>query len=425
MQYLWKDYLFRVHTIQERQDIRQMSFLELKNFYNTYFLPQNSLLFIRTQKEPYALFDRLSPFVNGADMGRNAYNSLGKTNIYRNLINSVQVIERDTSNSYRNASLMWQVVGDLRDGNSYLCADLYKDLLNQWFDEGKLGNNAITNLHASLYTQRFMCELRVDFSLSGTEKAAVYELKEKLNNLKIDSLCTNENLMSMLTQRLAAQELSYSDPQRYSESLALWWDLHGTDYALNMDKNLKSISRADIQRFYTLFVKDRPTVFSLKTKSNLTGTDYLAEANDTIVKTFIAFDNNMSEITEQRSKNTLISILQYLTANPDINVRVNGLADSKEFLKADAKDLEPFLQKYPMFKVISANPGKSTWQRLDMVRALRIVKFLISNGISPERINGSGMIAKNNDEEDVATHRIVSFTFDKIRKHASQISSAP
>ena len=64
---------------------------------------------------------------------------------------------------------------------------------------------------------------------------------------------------------------------------------------------------------------------------------------------------------------------------------------------------------------MSSKIGKGTWQRLDMVRSLKIAKFLIDNGIDYNRVKGSGLLLDSEDKEDMQANQKVDFSYQRFR----------
>ena len=103
-------------------------------------------------------------------------------------------------------------------------------------------------------------------------------------------------------------------------------------------------------------------------------------------------------------------VLQWMLINPNSFLQVNGYADRNEYLKVNSIAIDSFIQKYPKFNFVSSFTRKNTWKRLDIFRAIKLCKFLIENGVNPNRINGSGVLLSSDERENMHLNQKVTFT---------------
>lgn len=421
--YLWKDYLFRIKSLKSSQQLKDISFQESLNYFSAYVLPQNAFLLVKSPTDPYDMIDKISPYLAPGDPTRNTYISLGKTNIYRNLINSIQFIEKDKANLNQNSILAWQINNDNRSNSNYLNLLILSDVMNMAMKNEKLKSTGITDLSASVTLNRFACELRMDFNLANDQINTLYDFKKIIDETSIENLVSQKEFDDIIQKRVSNYNKISSNPDSARNEIIYWWNLATTQDYLSVGSSLNQLKRSDLQYFFAYNIQNKPTVFGLSQASGIPSPVTLVETNDTLIAKNIYFSNNVSDVETKEAQEKINSITQFLLINKDVNVQVNGYADLTEYIRVQDTSLRSFVEQYPQFKVLSSNPAKATWQRLDMIRALKIVRYFVENGVEADRIIGTGKIYSSEERSEASSNRKVSFLFDKVRRTKVEYST--
>jgi hypothetical protein len=107
---------------------------------------------------------------------------------------------------------------------------------------------------------------------------------------------------------------------------------------------------------------------------------------------FIFIKNN-AQLADSTQDSLIISLAQFIKINPHIRVMVNGVAGKDELLHQTDNQALDFLKQHPGFKITPTSLIPIFKIRLDVQRALTIVKRLIELGVPDEQVTGTGIIA--------------------------------
>jgi len=414
-QYVWGDYHFKKYQRIEETVINQLTGANLWEEYDKYFKPSNTLFVLRGNFEPEAKFADINETTLYEDKVENNYIPIGKTNIYKNLISSSQIIHHDRDHLAKNkAVLTYQITGNYQNANGYFKLMVLTNMLNM------LSKQILPNtkdLVFGLKSEKYAAEITVTYTPENLNKDSFYSIINTLNKLNLDSLVSPQLYSTLISKIITVNQQSQSIPKLLESHAVFWWNIQSLDNYTEFDSSISSINIHDLSLTYNKYIRNCPFVFMVNNFNLEDPADEftLQSVDDTSVQSVFYYDYNISDLNRETEKEKLWKILQWLYINPNLTIQVNGHADKNEYLKADASTLNDFIDQYPQFKVVSSKIGKGSWQRLDMVRSLKIAKFLIDNGIDYNRVKGSGLLLDSEDKEGMQANQKVDFSYQRFR----------
>ena len=414
-QYVWGDYHFKKYQRIEETVLNQLTGANLWEEYDKYFKPSNTLFVLRGNFVPEDKFADINETTLYEDKVENNYIPIGKTNIYKNLISSSQIIHYDIDNQASNkAVLTYQITGNYQNAYGYYKLMVLTNWLNmvskRIFPDTK-------DIVFALKTEKYAAEITISYTPESLSKESFYQILNKINNFEFDSIASVQEYNDLISKIVIANRQNQSIPILLESNATFWWNIQSLDSYTEFDSSILSINLHDLASTYNKYIRNCPFVFMVNNYSLVNPGDELTlqSVDDTSVQGVFYYDYNISDLTRESEKQKLWKILQWLYINPNLTIQVNGYADRNEYLKADASELKDFINQYPQFKVVSSKIGKGTWQRLDMVRSLKIAKFLIDNGIDYNRVKGSGLLLDSEDKEDMQANQKVDFSYQRFR----------
>lgn len=406
---MWSNYIYKKAQTDTNNSIKTLSYKDLKTYYDRYFKSYYSLVVIKGKFDAQDKFLSINENILYDESLNSTYIPISTINIYNNLTTSSQLVFFDSAQITPNkVQISYQLASNYQDNNGYVKATIIEELINyyrhQLFDS--IGINDF-ELHTKLYKNATTYNL--SYTSSINEKEQFYQLISILKAINFNSIINGSRLIDLLKLVLGRYNLENRSTNTLEENIVENWSINRIEDFFTYDKKVKNINVDDLVDFYSKYIKDRPFVASVIKSKN--SSDELFEVDESFVKnTEVFYDYNLADITHESEIEKLSKVLQWMKINPTIYLQVNGYADKNEYLKVTSSEVDSFVIKYPKFNLISSFKAKNTWKRLDMFRAIKICKYLIENGVDPDRLSGSGILINSDDRDLMYKNQKVTFT---------------
>jgi hypothetical protein len=102
-----------------------------------------------------------------------------------------------------------------------------------------------------------------------------------------------------------------------------------------------------------------------------------------------------------------------------VYIQVNGFADVSEFDKVSDAAVLAMMDTIPTFRKMNPDVFKKKTFRPEMLRAMKIIRYLYMNGISADRLSGTSMTYTSNNKEEAAANMKCTITLMKMRSNPS------
>jgi zinc protease len=173
-----------------------------------------------------------------------------------------QIIQQPVENVF--LIIGWHGPSIGKDDAATYAADVFSYILtqpNSRFQRNIVDKGLASVLSIGYYTQRNVGPIQV-FAVTTPDKAraATKAIYDEINAFTRPDYFTDEELESA-KNILAANDLYDREKlSDYAHTLSFWWSSTGIDYFRGYQKNLRATSRADINRYVTNYIQNKPHV---------------------------------------------------------------------------------------------------------------------------------------------------------------------
>jgi len=160
--------------------------------------------------------------------------------------------------------LGWQGPSIGKDDAATYAADVFSFILrqpNSRFQRALVDTGLVTNVGFGYYTQRNVGPITLIIQTTPDKaKAAVRAAYNEIAHFNDPNYFTDEELESAKALLEADDLYSREKLSEYSHTISFWWSTTGLEYFRGYLKRLRASSRADINRYITKYVQNKPHV---------------------------------------------------------------------------------------------------------------------------------------------------------------------
>jgi zinc protease len=158
----------------------------------------------------------------------------------------------------------WQGPSVGKDDISTYAADVFSFILrqpNSRFQRKLVDSGLVTAASLGYYTQRNVGPINLLMQTSPDRvREAIRTAYDELAHFTDPDYFTNEELESAKTILESEDLFDREKPSEYAHTISFWWASAGLDYFRGYLPRLRAISRADIVRYVTTYVQNKPHV---------------------------------------------------------------------------------------------------------------------------------------------------------------------
>lgn len=424
---LWgRDYR-KINIYGNEKSYLKITAEDLNNFHKKYFLPSNSaLIFVGNLKYDDVLTkvtESTKDFISTEFNPEQIIRVLES----RPIVNVNQLLF--TKNAGDNeAALTYQNPGARVDRIHTYCAFILTSLLNDKngkFQRSAMAQQGLTEMKAifecgnfystfKLYTKNTGNDFMDQFNyLSGM--IAAFGKKDFLNEGELE--IAKKNI------EIELRELKENNPQMYFSQVAKYRFLNDEYYFSALNDSIQNISIEEMNAYVNNFFSNYAGVRSLKTtveawKSSKENQKYLA-LDESVKNVVFTYEQNITDLEGAENLANQELLLRWLQINPDMHIQINGCADEGEYDRANDKAILDFIDSIPTFRKVKQDLVKKGYLKLEMMRAMKLVKYLYEHGITEDRLNGTSMIFTSSDKDEAKANRKCTVTLEKIKPRLS------
>jgi zinc protease len=173
------------------------------------------------------------------------------------------IIERP---EVQNVFLMigWHGPSVGKDDAATYAADVFSYILmqpNSRFQRNLADAGLVSGLSIGYYTQRNVGPIQiVAVTTPDKARAALKAIYAEVAAFNSPNYFTDEELESAKTILAANDLFDREKLSEYAHTLSFWWSSTGIDYFRGYQRNLRATSRADISRYATTYIQNKPHV---------------------------------------------------------------------------------------------------------------------------------------------------------------------
>ena len=160
--------------------------------------------------------------------------------------------------------LGWQGPSIGKDDAATYAADVFSFILrqpNSRFQRALVDSGLVTGVNFGYYTQRNVGPISLLLQTTPDKvKAAVRTAYSEISHFNDPNYFTDEELESAKALLEADDLYSREKLSDYSHTISFWWSTTGLDYFRGYLKRLRATSRADISKYISTYVQNKPHI---------------------------------------------------------------------------------------------------------------------------------------------------------------------
>ncbi len=396
---------------------------QIRRFYNRYYVPNNCILSGYGNFTTFQFQDRVSAIFKTLPKAEFDPETISKIIDFKAMVYSTQ-FTINAPVQQPQLEIVWQFPGTRSNVKSSYNAFLLSAMLNDpnnyiQVKARKLGCRKLTATYdARNFSGIFKLTMLPDKNhLYETYNMVISEMN------RLDETMVNESMMKVGMLNFQKEYNNIRAGKDYIQWMSKYYVYNDESYFKTIKDSVFLLGERRMRKFIIEYIKQSQHITALminetdraelKTDSLLP--DVGPEVNDYV----FTYRPNIADLEGPENMTRLNNLVRWLKANPDLTVQVNGFADKGEYGKAKDDSIKLFIDSIPSFKKVREDLFKNGSLRIEMMRAMKIIKYLYDNGIEIDRIKGTSMPFSSDTKEQELANMKCTITIDKIRKSPS------
>lgn len=396
---------------------------QIKRFYARYYVPNNCMMNGYGNFNLFQFQDRVTATFK--DLLRSKFDpeSIIKIIDFKAMVYSTQYVV-NAPTEQPQLEIIWQFPGTRSNIKSSYYAFLLSAMLND-------PNNYIQVKARKLGCRKFTAVYDAR-NFSGIFKITMLPDKNRLfetyqmvlNEMqRIDETLVNESMMKVGMLNFQKEYNNIKASKDYVQWLTKYYVYNDDSYFPSLKDSVFLLGERRMRKFVIEYIKQSAHVTALmineSDRASLNIDSLLPELNTDVNDYVFTYRPNIADLEGPENMKKLNNLLQWLIINPDMVVQINGFSDRGEYGKSKDDSIKLFIDSIPTFKKVREDWVKTGSIRIEMMRAMKIIKYLYDHGIEMERLKGTSMpFSSKNKEEELANMKC-TLTVEKIRKSPS------
>lgn len=320
--------------------------------------------------------------------------------------------------------ICWQFPGVRSNVKSSYYAFLLSAMLND-------PNNFIQVKARKLGCKKFMAVYDAN-NFSGIFKVILEAEKDRafpvyrfvLNEIqRIDETLINETMMKAGMLRFNREYNAIKNSKDYLQWLTKYWVYDDASYFPTLEDSVFQLGERRMRKFVIEYIKQSAQVTGLMInetdRTELKADSILPDLDPSVNDYVFNYRANITDLEGADNLQKQSNLLHWLLLNPDLMVQVNGCSDKGEFGKAKDDSIRAFIDSIPTFAKVKQDLIKTGSLRPEMMRAMKMIKYLYDHGIAIDRLKGTSMPFSSKNDQEAIENMKCTITLDKLRKSPS------
>lgn len=420
MQGVYKTDYYRVSKYGKPETLKNFNLNVARQYKLKYYTPNASIVSITGKVNSlYAreLFENTFGKLEKSDFDPEVITKI--IDFHPVIYNTQFVVNKDIDNPY--FEICWQYPGTTNNHQASVLAYLLTSIINDknnylQVKASKLGCKEFT---ATYDAKSFSGLLRIKLVPDKNKLYETYNLvREGLQNLH--TYMINESMVSagkLLFKKWYNEQLG---TKAYSAEVIKHWPFNDEYYYLALKDTVNNVSVRQMQKFcYENMNQGSYTaglMISAADRASLNIDSVFTDLNEDVKDYVFTYRPNITDLEGDDNLKKQDKLVQWLKINRDLYVKVNGFADEGEFNKTFDDSIRVFIDSSVTFRRTMPQLLKTKWLRPEMMRSLKVVKYLADHGIAQERLAGTSIRFKSDDETEALKNMKVTVSQNKLRK---------
>ena len=257
---LWYQYPSRKDVLGDREIIQNATVEQMQWFQQTYYIPNNAVLFIAGDVEPTLGFTLAEEIFGSWERGADPFieNPLVEhppltTSVAEVVSQDVQVV---------TVLMAWHgpSVGD--DPEATFAADVFSLILAQQahrFQQNLVDSGLVLGVSLSYHTLSNTGPINLMIqTLPHNLEGALTAIREEISHFTDPDYYTDEQLETAKTLLAVSELYGREQTASWVHTVSFWWAVAGLDYYLDYVQNLNAVTRDDVERYVQTYIQGEP-----------------------------------------------------------------------------------------------------------------------------------------------------------------------
>jgi zinc protease len=240
---------------------------------------------------------------------------------------------------------------------------------------------------------------------------------------RLDETVINESMMKVGMLNFQKEYNNMKNSPDYMQWMTKYWVYDDETYISTLKDSVFLLGERRMRKFVIEYFNRGAHVTGLTIsetdRAQLKTDSLLPELGPEIHDYVFHYRQNITDLEGPENLKMQSNLLEWLKRNPDLVLQVNGCSDEGEVSRVKDDSIRQFIDSIPTFAKVKQDMVKSGSLRVEMMRAMKIIKYLYDNGIEMERLKGTSMPFSSKTREEAIENQKCTLTIDKIRKAPS------
>jgi zinc protease len=260
---MYYKYQTRKKPLGTRETVNSATVEKLKTIQSRYYVPNNAALIVTGDVKPEEVYKLAEQYLGSWE--KRAVDPFKEFPLVEHppIEKSEGVIVTQPVNNVL-IQIGWHGPSIGKDDDATYAADVFSYILSQpdsKFHRAMIDSGVTVAVDLTYYTQRNVGPITLTLvttpDKAKTALQKVYQELDKFDKPDYYSDSELENAKTILESRDLFEREKLST---YSHTLGFWWSSTGIEYFRGYHKNLRAVSRKDINRYVTTYIKDKPHI---------------------------------------------------------------------------------------------------------------------------------------------------------------------
>ena len=396
---------------------------QLNKFHAKYYVPNNLLMNVIGNLDVQQFQNKIEGAFKGSIKANFDPETITKIIDFKPMVYATQFIT-NAPIEQPQFEICWQFPGTRSNAQSSYCAYLLSAMLNDQnnFIQVKARKLGCKKLTATYEANNFSGVFKVVVQPDKQHFFETYNFIVK-ELQRLDKTLLNESMMKVGMLNFQKEYSNIKSSRDYTGWVTKYWVYNDETYFPTVRDSIFALTETKMRKFIIEYINQSVYVTGLMVnetdRTDLKVDSLLPDLDPTVNEYVFRYKQNITDLEGSNNLSMQSNLLQWLTINPDIIVQINGCADRSEFGKTKDDSIRLFIDSIPTFAKVKEELIKTGSLRPEMMRAMKIIKFLYDHGIAMERLKGTSMPFSSKTDAEAIENMKCTITLDKIRKAPS------
>lgn len=255
-------YPTRKNPLGTRETVQKATTQQMRLIQARYYVPNNSAVIVTGDVQPEAAFKAAEELFGDWQKTEDPFKRFPLVEHPPLTKSEGEIIQQPVENVF--LSIGWHGPSVGKDDAGTYAADVFSYILSQpdsRFQRNLVDSGLTQGVSIGYYTQRNVGPIQITaVTTPDKAKAAIKAIYAEVAAFNSPNYFTNEELESAKALLAASDLYDREKPSEYAHTLGFWWSTASVDYFRGYQKNLRATTRADISRYLTTYVMNKPHV---------------------------------------------------------------------------------------------------------------------------------------------------------------------